>query len=185
MKFLVSLCFSSLITLLSFHFVQVVISMVLVPALSDAEADPAILAQPQLPAFIDPASGRFSFSFNTEHPAPGEDGKAMEEAEADRASVFNPYATRILNPYSAVCRSLPGLCRGIPAPAGPAHAWGYPGYPQYNPWTAGPVGYPGARGAFYPPGLLGGYQPALHGYYPGYPYYALPQPAQGPMDQQD
>ena len=65
---------------------QVVISMALVPALSEAEADPAILApfsQPQLPNFIDPASGRFSFSFNTQHPQPeaGEDGM---EAETDR-----------------------------------------------------------------------------------------------------
>ena len=163
--------------------------MVLVPALSEADADPALLPQPQLPAFIDPASGRFSFSFNTEHPATvGEDGRAMEDA--DGASVFNPYAglnpyySGHLNPYSAVCQSLPGLCRG--GPAGPANAWGYPSYPQYNPWSVGHGGYPGARGAFYPHhGLVGGYQPAHPGYYPGYPYYAPPQPAQGPMAQGD
>ena len=152
---------------------QVVISMALVPALSEAEADPAILApfsQPQLPTFIDPASGRFSFSFNTQHPQPeaGEDGKTME-AEADRSSIFSPYTT--FNPY------YPAFGRGFFA--GHANGWGYPAYPQYNPWTA-PRGYPGARGAFYP-GLAGGYQPAIPGYYPGYPFYpagVLPQPTQ-------
>ena len=114
--------------------------MVLVPALSEADADPALLPQPQLPAFIDPASGRFSFSFNTQHPQPeaGEDGNTME-AEADRSSIFSPYNT--YNPY------YPAFGRGFFA--GHANGWGYPAYPQYNPWTA-PRGYPaGARGAFY------------------------------------
>ena len=167
MKFLVSLCSSYLITLLSVHVVQVVISMVLVPALSDAEADPAILAQPQLPAFIDPASGRFSFSFNTQHPQ----GEPME-AEADRSSIYSPYTT--YNPLQF--GGYPAFGRGIFAGG---NGWGYPAYPQYNPWTV-PGGYPGARGAFYP-GHVGGYQPALPGYYPGYPFYpagVLPQQTQ-------
>ena len=150
---------------------QVVISMALVPALGEAEADPAILApfsQPQLPNFIDPASGRFSFSFNTQHPKP-EAGEGGMEAETDRSSIFNPYTT--YNPY------YPAFGRGFFA--GHGNGWGYPAYPHYNPWTA-PRGYPGARGAFYP-GLAGGYQPAIPGYYPGYPFYpagVLPQPTQ-------
>lgn len=153
---------------------QVVISMALVPALSEAEADPAILApEPQLPAFIDPASGRFSYSFNTQHPQ----GEAME-AEADRSSIYSPYIN--YNPLQfGGPVGYPAFGRGIFAGAG--NGWGYPSYPQYNPWTV-PGGYPGARGAFYPGHLgVGGYQPALSGYYPGYPFYpagVLPQPTQ-------
>ena len=146
-------------------------TMALAPSLSDPEADPAILA----PAFIDPASGRFSFSFNSQHPLEaGDDSTKSMEAETNRASILGPYSPHY-----------PAWSRGLPA--GPAHGWGYPSYPAYNPWSAA-GGYPGAYhpgfgrgypGAYHPGFGRGyGYQPAFPGYYGFNPYHsALPIPS--------